>query len=124
MFVCVLVIQSYMTLCSSMDYSLTGSSVHEMFQARILEWVTIPFSRDISDPGIKGRSPPALQADFLPSEPPGKLLDYVIDAHYSFLFLLMYPSVLWLGIFIVIIFMYFIRRLLQCFIVDKAVSNV
>ena len=114
-----------MTLCNSMDYSLPGSSVPEMFQARILEWVAVPFSRDISDPGIKGRSPPALQADFLPSEPPGKLLDYVIDAHYSFLlFLLMYTSVLWLGIVIVIIFMYFIRSLLQCFIVDKAFSNV
>ena len=28
-----------------MDYSLPGSSVHGIFQARILEWVVIPFSR-------------------------------------------------------------------------------
>ena len=33
------------TLCGLMDCSLPGSSVHGIFQARILEWVAIPFSR-------------------------------------------------------------------------------
>ena len=47
-----------------------GSSVHGIFQASILEWVTISFSEDLSDPAIKLESP--LQADSLPSEPPGK----------------------------------------------------
>ena len=117
--------QSCLTLCDPMDCSPPGSSVHGALQARILEWIAIPFSSDISDPGIKSRSPPALQADFLPSEPPGKLLDDVIDAHYSFLFyLLMYTSVFWLVIVIAIIVMCFIRSLLQCFIVDRAFSNV
>ena len=37
--VCVLVAQSCLTLCSPMDYSLLGSSVHEISQAVILEWV-------------------------------------------------------------------------------------
>ena len=37
--------QSRPTLCDPMDYSLPGSSVHGIFQARILEWVTISFSR-------------------------------------------------------------------------------
>ena len=32
------------TLCDPMDYSLPGSSVHGIFQARVLEWVTIAFS--------------------------------------------------------------------------------
>ena len=41
----VLVIQSRWTLCDPMDYSPPGSSVHGIFQARILEWVVIPFSR-------------------------------------------------------------------------------
>ena len=41
--------------------SLPGSSVLGILQARILEWVAIPFSRDVSDSGIKPRSP-ALQA--------------------------------------------------------------
>ena len=41
----VLVTQSCPTFCDSMDYSLPGSSVHGFLQARILEWVAIPFSR-------------------------------------------------------------------------------
>ena len=53
-----------------MECSLPGSSVHGIFQASILEWIATPFSRGSSDPGIKPGSP-ALQADSLPSEPPG-----------------------------------------------------
>ena len=37
--------QSYSTLCDLMDCSPPGSSVHEIFQARILEWVSISSSR-------------------------------------------------------------------------------
>ena len=33
------------TQCNPMDYSLPGSSVHEILQARILEWVAISFSK-------------------------------------------------------------------------------
>ena len=47
------------------------SSVHGILQARILEWVAISFSGDLPSPGIEPRSP-ALQADALTSEPPGK----------------------------------------------------
>ena len=43
--VCVLVAQLCPILCNSVDYSLPGSSVHGILQARILEWVVIPFSR-------------------------------------------------------------------------------
>ena len=57
--------------CDSMDCSPPGSSVHGILQARILEWVVISFSRHLPDPGIEPRSP-TLQADALPSEPPGK----------------------------------------------------
>ena len=39
------VAQSCLTLCDPMDCSLLGSSVHGIFQARILEWVAISFSR-------------------------------------------------------------------------------
>ena len=46
--VTVLVTQSYLTLCEPMDCSPPGSSVHEILQARILEWVAIPFSRGYS----------------------------------------------------------------------------
>ena len=50
------------TVCSPL-----GSSVHGFLQARILEWVAIPFSRESSQPRDH-----ALQSDSLPSEPPGK----------------------------------------------------
>ena len=57
------------TLCHPMDCSLPGSPVHGLFQARILMWVAISFSRGSSQPRnetwvfrIVGR----------PSEPPGK----------------------------------------------------
>ena len=47
-------------------------TVHEILQARILEWVAVPFSRGIFptpwlDPGL-----PALQVNSLPAEPQGK----------------------------------------------------
>ena len=42
--VVVLVAQSCLTLCNPMDRSLPGSSVHGILQARILEWVAMPFS--------------------------------------------------------------------------------
>ena len=38
------------TLCDPMDCNLPGSSVHGVFQARILEWVAISFSRGSSPP--------------------------------------------------------------------------
>ena len=44
------VAQSCPTLCHPMDCSLPGSSVHGIFQARILEWVAISFSRRSSWP--------------------------------------------------------------------------
>ena len=40
--------QSCLTLCDSMNGSLPGSFVHRIFQARILEWVAISFSRGLS----------------------------------------------------------------------------
>ena len=46
----VLVSQVCLTLWDPMDYSLPGSSVQGILQARILEWVAIPFSRESSWP--------------------------------------------------------------------------
>ena len=43
------VAQSCPTLCNSMDCSLSGSTVHEILQARIQQWVAIPFSRGFRD---------------------------------------------------------------------------
>ena len=49
-----------------MDYT-----VHGILQARIQEWVAVPFSRGSSQPGIEHKSP-ALQANSLPAEPQEK----------------------------------------------------
>ena len=62
--VCVCVYaQSCVTLC---DLSPPGSSVHGISQARILEWVSITFSRGSADSGIES-SPPALAGGFFTS---------------------------------------------------------
>ena len=53
-----------------MDYSLPGSSVHGILQARILE-LPFPSSEDLPDPGIE-LVPPALAGGFFTIEPPGK----------------------------------------------------
>ena len=71
---------SRVTLCDSMDCSPPGSSVYGILQARILEWVAIPFSRDLSDLGIKPGSP-TLQADSLLSELPEKPILVTITHH-------------------------------------------
>ena len=57
---------SYLTVCDPMDYT-----IHVNLQARILEWVAFPSSRDLPTPGIKPR-PPTSQLDSLPTELPGK----------------------------------------------------
>ena len=38
------------TLYNSMDGSLPGSAIHGIFQARILEWLAMPFCRESSQP--------------------------------------------------------------------------
>ena len=58
-------LQSCLTLCDPMDL------VHGILQARILDWVAFPFSRDLPNSGIEPRSP-TLEADSLPAEPQWK----------------------------------------------------
>ena len=57
-----------------MDCILPGSSLHRISQARILEWVTVSFSRGSSLP--RDRTPgieyPTLAGGFFTAEPPGK----------------------------------------------------
>ena len=61
------------SLCDPTDCGPPESSVHGILQARILEWIAIPFSRGFSQPRDRTRVS-GLQADSLPSEPPGILL--------------------------------------------------
>ena len=43
-------VKAFPTLCDPMDCSLSGVSVHGIFQARVLEWIAISFSRGSSRP--------------------------------------------------------------------------
>ena len=62
------VAQSYPTLCDPMDRS---NPVPGILQATYSSGMPFPFPADLPYPGIEPRSP-TLQADALPSEPPGK----------------------------------------------------
>ena len=73
--VCAKLLQSCLTLCNPMDYSPSGSSVHGILQARMLEWVAMPFSRGIFP--MQGLNSCLLhlfhwQVGSLPLAPPGK----------------------------------------------------
>ena len=59
-------LQSRPTLCDPMDYSHIGSSVHGILQARILEWLSMPSSGSLPNPGIEPMScmSPALAGGF------------------------------------------------------------
>ena len=63
---CMLSLQSCLTPYDPIDYSLPGSSVHEILQARILEWVAISSSRGSSQPTDQthGSVSPALAGKF------------------------------------------------------------
>ena len=59
-------LQSRPTLSDPIDCSLPGSPVHGILQVRILEWVAMPSSGDLPDPGIEPMSltSPALAGGF------------------------------------------------------------
>ena len=63
--------QSRLTLCTPMDCSPPDSSVHGIFQARILEQVAISYSRVLSQSRNRN-CVPALASGFLTTVPPGK----------------------------------------------------
>ena len=67
----VMLLSHVQLFCDPMDCCLPGSSVHRLFQARVLGSLAISFSRGLPDSGIEPCSP-TLQADALPSEPLGK----------------------------------------------------
>ena len=64
----------------SMDCSLSGSPVHGISQARILEWVTISYSRGSSWPRDQTRVPCiSWQGDSLPSVPSGESIMMIVN---------------------------------------------
>ena len=66
----VLIAQLCQTLCNLMDCSPPGSSVHGIFQVRILEWVTISFFRESSQSRDQTWVS-CIALRFVQSEPPG-----------------------------------------------------
>ena len=73
--VCVCVCaQSWLTLCNPVGCSPACSSIHGIFQARILELISFPPPWDFPDPGIKSMSfaSPALAGRSFTTAPPGK----------------------------------------------------
>ena len=67
-----LVAQSCPVLCDPMDCSLPGFSVHEILQARILEWVAVAFLQGIFPTQELNLCLLCWQVDSLPTAPPGK----------------------------------------------------
>ena len=67
------VVQSCLTLCNPMDCSLPGFSIHGFSRQEYWSGLPFPSPGDLPDPGIGPRSP-ALEADALTSEPPGKTM--------------------------------------------------
>ena len=77
--------QSCPTLCDPMAYGPPGSSVHGVLQARILEWVAIPFSRGPSPSRDRTHvSCIALQGDSSTSDNKESLLGYVATCNFKF----------------------------------------
>ena len=71
-YACVFIVAlSNLTLCDPMDYSPLGSSVCGILQARILEWVAIPFSKGFSQSRDQTLVS-CFTGRFFTTEPPGK----------------------------------------------------
>ena len=94
------VAQACPSLCSPMDCNLPGSSINGIFQARVLEWVAISFSRG-SSRSIQGSNLPLLcllhwQVDSLPLAPPGKPQIMALILFFFFLALILVKTS-WIG---------------------------
>ena len=72
------VAKSCPTLCNPVGCSLPGSSIHGIFQARILEWVAISFSRGSSPTQGSNLGLLHCRQTLLPSEPRGKPIVCII----------------------------------------------
>ena len=72
-------LQSYMTLCDSMGYSLPGSSVHGILRQEYWGWLPRPPPGDLPDPGIKPTSlmSPALAGGFFTTSATWEALELV-----------------------------------------------
>ena len=78
-------LQSCLTMCDPMDCSPPGSSVYGFSNQQYWSGLSFPSPEDLPDPGIEPGSL-ELQADSLPSEPPGKphiasIIEWLLNIH-------------------------------------------
>ena len=73
------VVQSCLTLCDPMDCSLPSSSIHGIFQARVLEWGAIAFSAAAAAAAKRLQSRPTL-CDPIDGSPPGSSILGILQA--------------------------------------------
>ena len=78
-------------LCDPVNCSLSGTSVHGILQATILEWVAIASSRDIPDPGTEPMSP-ALAGRLFTTEPAGKPHSVLKFSYFKVLLKILHPA--------------------------------
>ena len=85
------VAQSCLTLCDTMNFSPPVSSVHGIFQARILEWIAISTPGVLPDPWIKPTFlwSPALTGRYFTTSTTWEALNTVY-CHLTFIFVLQY----------------------------------
>ena len=80
--VCAQSLQSCLTLCNPTDCSPPGSPVHGILQQEYRNGFPCSSPGTLPDPGTEPSSP-ALQADSLPTEPPGKPNSSVDSCNYE-----------------------------------------
>ena len=74
--------QSCPTLCDPMDCSLSGSSVHGILHAKILEWVAMPSSRG-SSRRRDGTHVSCISGEFFTAEPPRKHIPEITSLQFQ-----------------------------------------
>ena len=75
------VAQSCLTPSDPMDCSLPGSFIHGIFQARVLDWVAIGFSKSISAAAAaKSLQSCPTQCDRIEGSPPGSAIPGILQA--------------------------------------------
>ena len=76
--------QLCLTLCDPVDCSLPCTSIHGIFQAKILEWIAISFSRRSSQPRDQTCvfSISALASGFFTTDPPGSVKYNTLSLNY------------------------------------------
>ena len=72
--------QSCPTLCDPMDCRLLGSSIHGIFQARVLEWGVIAFSRKTAAAAAKSLQSCPTLCDPVDGSPPGSPVPGILQA--------------------------------------------